>query len=155
MIKILAVLVGLVALVVALVAGFNVEAISLDALAKPLSRDGGSFGVVQRAPNKKEPCESKDHGGPGCNKHEFCPKGHFFLSYQIPLLVFAWGLALGCAFLSYGIADRGFNLAEGGRKFLGTSVFFFAVFFGPTSVGGALYGGYWLTFENGWLRILG
>ncbi|MDA1101866.1 MAG: hypothetical protein O2967_23155 [Proteobacteria bacterium] len=115
----------------------------------------GSFSMNKRPRNQNYAHQGKSDGSNGCPEHTFCPKGHPFLGFQIAYFVICGGLALALSFLYYYIADRALDLIESGRKALGGGLFFFNAVAGPASVMGVLWGGFWLTFENGWLLFLG
>jgi hypothetical protein len=120
----------------------------------PFGRVGGASSVAQGAPNKKKPRERQEYGSPGCKKHKLCPPGHILLGFQIAYFIIFGALALGGAFLSYQIADRGLDLIERGREMFGSSLFLLALILAPTFTGVLPAFGFWLTFESGRVYLL-
>ena len=114
-----------------------------------------SFGrVVERTPNQIHASGSEDGRYSSCEKHKFCPVGHILLGFQILYLVLGGILGLGGSLLYYKIADRAFDLIEGGSKLFGGILFFLNAVLGPVAIGALLYFGYGLAFENGWRSFL-
>lgn len=111
--------------------------------------------VMQRSNYSYEGGKREGDGGNSCPKHSFCPQSHFLLSVQIAFFVLLLPLALRLVFTGYGIADRGLDSLEKGRKVSGYIKL----------IGGGLialctafilpYLGYWIAFEGGALRLLG
>lgn len=121
----------------------------------PLGVIGSAPRMVQGTPNEKNSSERQDYRRDGCPKHEFCPMGHPLLGFQIAYFFVFGALALGGAFLSYQIANRGLDLIERGRYLFGGGLCLLALISGPTFAGVLPAFGYWLVFEGGVGSLLG
>ena len=124
-------------------------------LKHPLSVLGGNFGLIKSAFNQPDAKAGKANRYDRCKKHEFCPKGHIALGFQILYLVLGGAFLLGGSLLIYKLADRGFDLTKRGSELLGWGSILLAFSLGPLLIGGFLTLGYGLVFENGWLLFLG
>ena len=77
------------------------------------------------------------------------------MGFQVAYFFVFGTLALGGAFLSYQIANRGLDLIERGRKSFGGGLILLALVSAPFFAGVLPAFGYWLTFESGRHYLLG
>ncbi len=121
----------------------------------PLGVFGGDTGFIKSAFNQPNSQAGNTNRYHRCDKHEFCPKGHIVLGFQILYLVLGGAFLLGGSLLIYKLADRGFDLTKRGSELLGWGSILLTFSLGPLLIGGFLTLGYGLVFENGWLLFLG